>query len=907
MTEIETNAVESVIPDGEGDNEFKQCDQISFYRRQKQGNRQQYHILLNTLVLTEKGAVMELLDRNTEAQLVLQVCAIRGGAIRLLVDELKPIRPRYKVPDVLTREPVYERLHLDKKEENSVTLGWGVSRYQVRIQACPLLLEVLCEGEVTVTLNQNGRLYFEVLQDPPAMRPLTSVDEEEDPTGLWREKFKHFVDIKGSGPSSVGVDLRLCGFSHLYGLPEHADTFQLKDTSDGEPYRLYNLDVFGYDIHSRLGLYGSVPLVLAHNTSRTIGVFWLNASETLVDLQCISDGVPSSDLQGFTPPPAKRRYLQPHTDLTWMSESGVIDSFILLGPGPPQVFSQYAELTGYQAMPPLFSLGYHQCRWNYENEADVKEVDAGFDSHAIPYDVMWLDIEHTNEKRYFTWDPRRFPNPICLQRHLEERNRKLVVISDPHIKVDPAWSIYCEARKSGHFVRDREGGPFCGRCWPGASCYLDFSSSTVRTWYSCLFALEKYKGSTENMFIWNDMNEPSVFDGPEKTMPKDAVHYGGVEHRELHNLYGFYQHMATVDGLISRSHGLDRPFVLSRSFFAGSQRLGAIWTGDNMATWEYLKISIPMLLALSVAGIAFCGADVGGFFRDPEPELLVRWYQAGSLQPFFRGHSCRETKRREPWLFGDPFTAAIRAAVQQRYCLLPYWYTLFYEAHTSAQPPMRPLWVEFPGEQDTFSVENQYMIGNALLACPVADPGVTEVKVVLPGSSEYWYDVQTNVIFAGGKTLSLPVTLDTVPLFQRGGTIVPRKTESGSCSADLQKVPFTLTVALDSKACAMGQLFLDDGHSFSYQDRKQYSLRRFSLQGGRLVCCSADDAGLFDPGCTVSSVSFLGVKNKPSAVTTRISGVEEICKSVQYQGEKHLLLVGDLNLNVGKDWEIKIQ
>ncbi|KAJ8289130.1 hypothetical protein COCON_G00017890 [Conger conger] len=884
--EARANTVNSVVPGDEGEAKFKKCDQIAFYRRQKQGLATQYRPLLDTLVITDKGAQLELHDPGTRVKLLLQVCAINDGTVRVTIDELEPIRERYRVPDVLIGPPVCERLKVVRRAENSLTLGWGSGQYRFRVGASPFLLEVLCEDEVTVTLNPNGRLFFEPLQDPPETGLSAEADEEdEENTGLWKETFKQFVDIKANGPTSVGLDLRLHGFSHVYGVPEHADALRLKDTRDGDAYRLYNLDVFGYDIHSRLGLYGSVPFLLAHKPKRSVGVFWLNASETLLDIRTTEEGTTTAE---------EKRRVPPYTDLHWMSESGVIDTFVLLGPSPSQVFTQYAELTGHQALPPLFSLGYHQSRWSYEDEADARAVDAGFDRHAIPYDVLWLDIDHTRGKRYFTWHPERFPDPVGLQRHLEERNRKLVVISDPHFKVDPLWSLYSEAKQGRHFVRDRTGGLYFGSCWPGDSCYVDFSSPKARAWYSSLFALEKYKGSTESLFVWNDMNEPSVFGGPEQTMPKDAVHCGGWEHRDLHNLYGFHQHLATVEGLLARSGGTERPFVLSRSFFAGSQRLVAVWTGDNLATWAYLKISIPMVLSLSIAGVAFCG------------ELLVRWNQAGALQPFFRGHSAMHAKRREPWLFGAAVTAAIRSAIRERYRLLPYWYTLFYHAHTAAQPPVRPLWVEFPQEEDTFAVENTYMIGSALLTCPVTDPGVTEVKVLLPGTDESWYDVSTGQVFSGGRSVSFPVTLDTVPLFQRGGTVVPRRTGPGSCTADLQKLPFTLTVALNSKGCAEGELYLDDGHSFNFRDRKQFSLRRFSLKQGRLLNCCADDAGRYGAGCSVQSVSFLGVKHKPSAVSVEISGAVKDCAEVQYQPESHKLTVEGLDLDVEKDWELRI-
>uniref|UniRef100_A0A671XDE0 Glucosidase alpha, neutral C n=1 Tax=Sparus aurata TaxID=8175 RepID=A0A671XDE0_SPAAU len=787
-------------------------------RRQIRGPNPQYRTLLDTMVLTERGARFELLQPDSQKSLLLSVSPCKNNTVRILIDELQPIKARYRVPDVFT----------------------------------PSSLSSKDSDEVMVTFNSKGKLWFETLQEPPS--------------SLWKETFKEFVDIKANGPSSIGSDLCLHGFSHVYGLPEHADDLQLRDTRDGEPYRLYNLDVFAYDVYSRFGLYGSVPLLVAHKPDRTLGLFWLNASETYVNVH-YSPSEHQVTIDDQTPP---AKGVQKQTDVHWLSESGVIDCVVLLGPGPQQLFSQYAQLTGYQALPPLFALGYHQCRWNYNDEADVKAVDAGFDQHDIPYDVIWLDIEHTDGKRYFTWDPEHFPEPAELQHHLQRKKRKLVVISDPHFKFDPGWLLYNEAREGGHFVRDREGQIYLGSCWPGACSYLDFSNPDTRAWYSGCFSLEEYKGSTPSLFLWNDMNEPSVFGGPEQTMPKDAVHHGGWEHRELHNLYGFYQHMATAEGLIARSGGSERPFVLTRSFFAGSQRYGAVWTGDNVATWEYLEISIPMILSLSITGIAFCGADVGGFFRDPEPELLVRWYQAAALQPFFRSHCAIWSKRREPWLFGEEVTAAIRTVIKQRYCLLPFWYTLFHQAHTSGLPPLRPLWVEFPRDESTFSVDNQYMIGGALLACPVIKPGVEEIKVLLPGSDEVWYDVHSAESYKGGRTLSLPVTLDTVPVFQRGGSVVCRSVGSGSCTAEYKELPLNITVALSSQGLADGELYLDDGHSFSYRDRKAFCLRRFNMLSGRLLC--AKD----------SSAAF------------------------QYTETSRMLTVSDLNLRVTKDWEIQI-
>lgn len=238
--------------------------------------------------------------------------------------------------------------------------------------------------------------------------------------------------------------------------------------------------------------------------------------------------------------------------------------------------------------------------------------------------------------------------------------------------------------------------------------------------------------------------------------------------------------------------------------------------------------------------------------------------------------------------------------------MLPYWYTLFHWAHTCGLPPVRPLWVEFPREEDTFTVDNQYMIGGALLACPVTEAAVQEVRVLLPGSGEIWYDVHSMKVYAGGRTLSLPVTLDTVPVFQRGGSVVCRSTQSGSCTADLQQLPLCITVALNSQGSADGELYLDDGHSFMYLYRKAFCLRRFNMLSGRLLCRPACEEGSFDCDTVVQSVTVLGLKRRPSAVTVHVSGDEDSAVVFQYMETCCKLTVNNLNLRVAADWEIQI-
>ncbi|XP_043843100.1 neutral alpha-glucosidase C isoform X2 [Dromiciops gliroides] len=576
---------------------FKDCNKIGFYRRQKLLPRKNpYRALLDSVTSGKESTKFQIINEVNKVPLLAEVYGIEGNIIRFKINEMAPLKPRYEVLDVLIQQPVTKRLTPCPGGTGMLVLKDDSGQLKLHITANPFKIDLSSEEEPVLSINSMGHLFFEHLQMPPKHRPSTESEEDvstdhpqesQDDLGLWQEKFGKFVDIKTNGPSSIGLDFSLHGFQHVYGIPQHAETHQLQNTGDTEAYRLYNLDVYGYKLHDKLGIYGSIPYLLAHKLDRTVGIFWLNASETLVEINTQPTIEHTLSPKGSVLAKQKARA---RTDVCWMSESGIIDVFLLMGPTPAAVFKQYSILTGTQALPPFFSLGYHQCRWNYDDEQDVKAVDAGFDDHDIPYDVIWLDIEHTEGKRYFTWDKKKFPNPKRMQELIKSKKRKVVVISDPHIKVDPMYSLYSQAKEKGYFVKNNKGRDFEGTCWPGASSYLDFTNPKVREWYSGLFAFSEYQGSTDILFVWNDMNEPSVFRGPEQTMEKSAIHHGNWEHRDLHNMYGFYQQMATAEGLIQRSKGEERPFVLTRSFFAGSQKYGCF----PLPGWSSFTPELPL-------------------------------------------------------------------------------------------------------------------------------------------------------------------------------------------------------------------------------------------------------------------------------------------------------------------------
>ncbi|XP_072023564.1 neutral alpha-glucosidase AB-like isoform X2 [Amphiura filiformis] len=898
---------------------FKTCDQSSFCKRNRalEEGSSPFVAMLETFQVSGGVMKVDVMNTKTSVLLQLELHGLLGNMVRMKINEINPAQPRYEVPDVLIAEPTKQSWTVTKQDTNNMeaTLTKDIS---IALSSQPFRVDVIMKGNVVTSVNSRGLMNFEHVRAKNWAQKLEDKDEngeqqdgepvdevkeddDEDLPGMWEETFKSHHDSKPNGPTSIGMDFSFPGYQYVYGIPEHADTMALKTTVNTDPYRLYNLDVFEYELDNPMALYGSVPYMIAHNTAQTIGLFWLNAAETWID---ISSNTADKSMFGRVLEFVKGDSEVPQVDTHWFSESGIIDVFFLLGPSSDEVFSQYASLTGNPSLPPLFGIAYHQCRWNYNDEQDVKNVDMNFDEHDIPYDVIWLDIEHTDGKRYMTWDKNKFPNSIEMLDHIAAKGRKMVTIVDPHTKRDSGYKLYQQGKDNDYFVKNKDSNEYEGWCWPGSSSYLDFTRSEVREWWGNMLSPSEYEGTTMDLFTWNDMNEPSVFNGPEVTMHKDAIHGGGWEHRDVHNIFGLYVHKATADGQIKRSDGKERPFVLSRAFFAGSQRYGAIWTGDNMAEWSHLKASIPMLLSISLAGIPFIGADVGGFFRNPDSELLTRWYQAGAYQPFFRAHAHLDSKRREPWLLPANNMAAIRKVIRERYALLPYWYTLFYRAHKTGIPVMRPMWVEFPSDEKTFDMEDQYMIGDALLVKPVTTAGTTHQTTYLPGE-DVWYDLATYNKLKGPSSHTATAALDQIPVYQRGGTIIPRKERVRRSSSLTLDDPYTLTVALDNQGLARGNLFIDDGHSFDYQAGNML-YRNFNFLNNVLQSRTIDYNVKFTTRSWLERVVIVGLKTKPNAVELSGTLIDYQKLDFTYTPQSQSLVIRKPGVNMGEDWKITL-
>ncbi|KAG5872523.1 hypothetical protein JTB14_004397 [Gonioctena quinquepunctata] len=800
-------------------NNFKTCDQSSFCRRLRnvKPDDSKYELDLSSLQVSEHTIEAKLKNLDAGAEFKFSLTAISGNIFRLQVDETNPLYPRYRPQYALNREPQVSKLQVLDRNKNSVTVKYSDNK--AVINARPFKIEFFKNDVLVSVVNSRGLFTFEHYRKKGGE---TDGNEEqgqtsEDP-GAWEENFKSHHDSKPKGPSAIGLDVTFPGALRIYGLPEHADGLALRTTKPGgtDPYRLYNLDVFEYELDSTMAIYGAVPVVYAHSPKHTVGVFWHNSAETWVDINNSKDGNVMSSLVNLVSGSKSDNSVEAH----FMSESGIVDMFVLMGPKPRDAVRQYASLTGVAPLPQFFTLAYHQCRWNYNDEDDVSSVVENFDIHDLPVDIMWLDIEYTDGKKYFTWDPIKFAHPETMINNLTATGRKLVVIIDPHIKREAGYFLHEDALANDYYVKTKDGNVYEGWCWPGSSSYLDFYDPKTMQYYKSLYALDKFKGTTNDVHIWNDMNEPSVFNGPEVTMPKDCLHHGGWEHRDVHNEYPLAHTIGTFQGLLERSSN-QRPFILTRGHFAGTQRYAAVWTGDNAAQWSHLAISYPMCLSEALGGISFCGADVGGFFNNPDVELLQRWYQAAIWLPFFRAHAHIDTRRREPYLFSEDVRNRIRAALRIRYAHLPLWYTLFWEHEVNGDPVIRPLFYQYPEEENVVDIDNEVLVGTSVLARAISEPGVSTVDVHLPGGSdEYWYDMEDFKMYRGTGNYNIPVSLDKMVAFYRGGSVIPRKDRPRRASSLMHDDPYTLYVALDSKQRASGTLYIDDNVSYDYKNKK---------------------------------------------------------------------------------------
>ncbi|XP_044262808.1 neutral alpha-glucosidase C-like, partial [Tribolium madens] len=420
---------------------------------------------------------------------------------------------------------------------------------------------------------------------------------------------------------------------------------------------------------------------------------------------------------------------------------------------------------------------------------------------------------------------------------------------DPHIKVEEGYNVYDGALEKDLFVKNSDGTNFQGSCWPGTSSWMDFLNPDARDYYASMYSYENFKNTTPTLAgIWNDMNEPSVFDNSlEMTLPANALHHGNVKHHEIHNIYGFLHTMSTHKGLLDRDNGQRRPFVLTRSTFAGSQRYAAFWTGDNGSDWPYLHAEVQECLNANILGIVICGSDIGGFFNNPDDELYERWYQIGAWLPFYRGHSNKNTERREPYLKPEDVQVIVREALQTRYKHLPVWYTLAYEHTITGDPIVRPLFYQYPEDVNVYKIDDQLLVGRDILVKAVTESGVKSVDVYFPGGeNEVWVSATGDDVHVGNGTVTIPITRENIPVYYRRGGVIVRKDTVRLNTADMASDSYTVHYTVDETNRAHGTLYTDDGVSFKYRDNNDYSYVDIQVLGDSVTISTIQGDGNFE-------------------------------------------------------------
>ncbi len=560
----------------------------------------------------------------------------------------------------------------------------------------------------------------------------------------------------------------------------------------GHAYTLWNSDTYAY-APEQDPIYKSIPFLMglhegANGRWNGYGLLFDNTYLSEFDL-----GAASEERWHFGAVGGELRY------------------YVFAGPDLRHVLRRYGDLTGHKPMPPRWSLGYHQSRWNYHDDGYARWIAHEFRRRGIPLDCVHLDIGHMDGYRVFTFDPGAFPDPQALTADLDALGVKTVVIVDPGVKIDEGYFAYAEGRARWYFHETPDGSFFTGTVWPGAVHWPDFSDPDARAWWGRLH--ERYLDAGVTGF-WNDMNEPAVLGGA--TFPDD-VRFDwdgrGADHREGHNAYGLLMARATAEGL-RRLRPDERPFLLTRACFAGSQRYAAAWTGDNVSSWEHLLLSLRICQSLSLSGLAFCGPDIGGFAGQPTPELYARWMQAGLGYPFMRTHySHEETDRQEPWSFGEEVEAICRKYIGLRYELMPYLYTAFAECCRTAAPPMKALALEHQHDPRTHRADDQFYVGPALMMAPVMTEGATGRSVYFPDVPGGWFNFWTDERIAGGQEREVNAPLDVLPLFARAGAVVPMQ---GFRLSTAEPPPETLVLRA-YPGTGTSTLYHDDGISYAFQ------------------------------------------------------------------------------------------
>ncbi|MEM7551219.1 MAG: glycoside hydrolase family 31 protein [Bacteroidota bacterium] len=651
----------------------------------------------------------------------------------------------------------------------------------------------------------------------------------ENQTLFENEKGYHWREEKNHGGYIVLSTNKLEKDDQFFALGDKPCRLNLK----GKKLQLWGVDHYGYGSDSD-PVYKNVPFFIGIRKSKAFGVFFDNTFRSFFDFGKERDNAYS-----------------------FWAHGGEMNYYFIYGPTASEVTEKYTVLTGKPQLPPMWSLGYHQSKWSYYPETVVRELAETFRSKKIPCDVIHLDIDYMDGYRCFTWDNERFPNPKSMISDLNSDGFKIITIIDPGIKIDKDYWVYKQGLDNQYFCKRSDGPLFRGSVWPGLCYFPDFTNPKVRNWWSSLF-----EGLIDDGVdgIWNDMNEPAVFE--EGTFPLDIRHdYDGhpCSHRKAHNVYGMQMARATTEG---QRRFLDnkRPFTITRSAYAGVQRYSSVWTGDNVASWEHLRIANVQCQRLSASGISFAGSDIGGFIDSPDGELYTRWIQLGVFHPFFRTHSSGDHGDKEPWTFGSSYERIIRRYIELRYELLPYIYSTFWKYVTYATPMLKSLFMIDEQDPECMFREDEFMLGEDFLICPITEPGVNGRKMYIPKGS--WFNFWTDELVSGRQEIWVDAPLSKIPVFVKRGAVIPIYPKMQYVG---EKEIFELTLHIYTcESEVENTIYEDSGDSYDFQNGQYRLMKLFSKGTDKSFELNQVVDGEFEASYPQYRLVFHGIEFKPS-------------------------------------------
>lgn len=677
-----------------------------------------------------------------------------------------------------------------------------------------------------------------------------SILDLEGNTILEDELGFHWEEIYEYGGNVVKMSKVSKDGESFYGLGDKATHLNLK----GKRLENWATDQYAF-AKDQEPLYKSVPFYIGLKDKKAYGVFFDNTFRSFFDF--------SHERRNVT---------------SFWADGGEMNYYFFYGPNMQDVVTAYTDLTGKPELPPLWALGYHQCKWSYYPESKVKEVANKFRELQIPCDGIYLDIDYMEGFRCFTWNKEYFPDPKRMVAELAEDGFKTIVIIDPGIKIDKDYWVYNEGIANDYFCKRADGPYMKGKVWPGECNFPDYTNPAVREWWAGLF--KELIADFGVKGVWNDMNEPAVMEVPTKTFPLDVRHdYDGnpCSHRKAHNIYGTQMARATYEG-VKRFSYPKRPFIITRSAYSGAQRYTSSWTGDNVATWEHLWIANVQMQRMSISGMGFTGSDIGGFAEQPTGELYARWIQLGVFHPFCRTHSSGHHGEQEPWAFDEEVVNITRKFVNLRYQLLPYLYTMFWQYIDEGIPMLKPLVYYDQDDAQTHYRTDEFIFGNQILVCPILEPNSVGRRLYLPRGN--WYNYWTNELVCGGKEVWVDVAYDQIPVFVKEGAIIP-KYPVQQYVGELEFEELTLDVYYkNGKETSVVYEDAQDGYDYT---KGRFSLRTFKMTGKeKELILTQHKEGKFITPYTKFKINLLALPFK--------------VESVQIDNEDILVL--DLNLDI---------